>query len=173
MIDNVIVVVNEQETIPTVIINETTANEKVFIPPMYGNAIPGPQGPKGEKGDIGLPGTGNSTVVIANELIGGGRVIAIDNEIPIYASNNNKSIAKKVLGISLGAAEVGSELIIQTSGLMTDPAWNWDVEKPLFLGTNGLIVQEYPADADFLLIVGQPVSSDTIKVNIETPILIK
>ncbi len=173
MIDNVIVVVNEQETIPTVVINDKSTNETVFVPPTYGSAIPGPRGPKGEKGDIGLPGAGNSVVVLAESLIGGGRVIAIENEIPIYASNNNKAIAKKVIGISLGAAEANAELTIQTTGLMTDPSWNWNVEKPLFLGTNGLMVQDYPSDADFLLIVGEPVSNDTIKVNIETPIIIK
>jgi len=173
MIENVIVVVNEQETIPTVIINEKSTNDTIFVPPIYGSAIPGPQGPKGEKGDIGLPGAGNSVVVIAESLIGGGRVIAIENEIPIYASNNNKLIAKKVIGISLGAAEAGAELTIQTTGLMTDPAWNWNIDKPLFLGINGLIIQDYPSDADFLLIVGEPVSRDTIKVNIETPIIIK
>jgi hypothetical protein len=170
MIDNVIVVINQQEKIPPVIVNDTTINERIFVPPMYGTAIPGPQGPKGEKGE---PGANNSITITANTLIGGGRIIAIDNEVPMYASNQNKSIAKKVIGISTGAAEAGSELTIQTSGLMTDPAWNWDIEKPLFLGTNGIIVQEYPEDAEFLLIVGQPVSNDTIKVNIETPILLK
>lgn len=176
MNDNYIVVIDPVETIPQLIITDNCIQQTLFVPPAYGVAIPGPIGPKGdkgEKGDTGLPGSGSVVLITTTNPIGGGRVIAINNEVPVYASNDNISLAKKVIGISENASDSNSELIIKTHGIMTDSSWNWDTSKPLYLGINGLITQTYPDSADYLLVIGEPLSNDTIKVLIETPIILK
>ena len=60
---------------------------------------------------------------------------------------------------------------VRVGGKMTEPSWNWDLDKFIYLGTNGLLTQTPPA-AGFLLEMGWPINSTTILVDIKLPVLL-
>ena len=116
----------------------------------------------------GLPGrdgaSGAATIYrTAGEALGGHRVVAI-NELnqAVYASSDATRIP---VGITTGAAVSGAEATIQVSGELTEPSWNWDVTKPVFLGLSGLLTQT-PPTAGTLAVIGFPTASNKLLLDL-------
>lgn len=86
-----------------------------------------------------------------------------------YASSARPEDAHLVLGISKGAALTGSPVTIQTEGELTEPSWNWDLERPVFNGVDGILTQT--SAGGYSLIVGTPLTSTTILVSVKQPIV--
>ena len=119
---------------------------------------PGPPGPPGSGG------VGN-TYLTAGLNLGGQRVIATDTSgMAQYA--DNLSLYKTVTGISKTAVSLGELVEVETFGLISDPSWNWDVTKDIFLGQNGLIVQDVPITGA-IVNLGHVVSPTSIFLNID------
>jgi len=113
-------------------------------------------GPKGAPGD--------TLTLVAAIPIGGHRAVATDQAgLAIYA--DNLVACRSVIGISTGAASAGAGVIIRTSGKMTEPSWGFATNKGLFLGENGLIVQDVP-DAGAVVSLGFVVNPITIYIKI-------
>lgn len=128
----------------------------------------GPPGPQGVPGPTG----GSALQYIAAEALGGHRVVVLnDFERAIYATNLDSMHAVKVLGITLGAADFGDLVTVQTGGEITEPSWSWTLGQPIYLGDNGQLTQAYPA-AGFALIVAFPISATKIMLRIREPIVI-
>lgn len=129
----------------------------------------GPQGPQGEPG-VG----GNATDVVypAGEAIGGHRCVVVGSDGKVYyASQQELTHMNKVLGITTGAVAMGANATIRAFGEMTEPSWNWTLDKPIFLGLNGLLTQT-PPTTGFSLIIAFPTSATKIFVEIKDPILL-
>lgn len=123
------------------------------------------------KGERGLPG-GSAIEVTATVAIGGHRVVIREGDSASYATNENLQHGMKVLGITENASDAGGTLSVVRSGKMTEPSWNFDTSKPVFLGVNGLLTQvppTYPAAA-FSLILGFPLSATEIFVSLREPL---
>jgi hypothetical protein len=128
--------------------------------------VPGPPGP---------PGTGGEQIItdyLAGQALGGQRVVivGIDGKL-YYADCTNLAHLNRVLGVTTGAAEPNAPAIVRAFGIMTEPAWNWDLSKFIYLGTNGLLTQA-PPPTGFLLELGWPVNPTSMMVQIELPILL-
>lgn len=132
------------------------------------------QGPPGPQGPQGVPGAAGGTVLQypAGEALGGHRIVILnDAEQAIYADNTIASHASKVLGMTTGGANAGDTATIQTGGEITEPSWNWAINQPIYLGTNGLLTQTQPATG-FSLIAGFPIASDKIFIKLREPIFL-
>ena len=88
-----------------------------------------------------------------------------------YASQQELTHMNKVLGITTGAVAMGANATIRAFGEMTEPSWNWTLDKPIFLGLNGLLTQT-PPTTGFSLIIAFPTSATKIFVEIKDPILL-
>jgi hypothetical protein len=106
-------------------------------------------------------------------VIGGHRVVCLESTGVKYASNDDLTLLGKAIGVTLGAAAANSEVLIKTSGEVTDSSWNWATLGPVFLGQNGLLTQVSPGPpALFSQIIGQAIAPTSIIVNIQSPIVL-
>lgn len=123
------------------------------------------------KGDRGLPGAPN-LVMIAPNAVGGNRFVYLDGNQVLYATNQNPNHGMKILGLTANAANVGDTLTVILFGEIEEPSWNWELDKPIFLGVNGLPTQTVPdySNSAFSLIVGFPISATKMYVSMKDPI---
>jgi hypothetical protein len=113
------------------------------------------QGPRGPAGPAG-PAGATDLVVVAESAFGGGRVIASVGGELVYADCMNPNHFGMVVGVTLGAAGTGGELLVRTIGLILDSAFDGLAADALLrVGTNGLIVTEVPAGAAFAQVIGR------------------
>jgi hypothetical protein len=118
-----------------------------------------------ETGPQGRPGMDSvDFFLVAAIPIGGQRVVATDDQgKAVYADNLTRY--KSVIGISTGAAIQGAVVTVKPFGRLEDPCWNWNPEKGLFLGINGLIVQDVP-DTGAIVPLGHVAGAGAIFITI-------
>lgn len=122
------------------------------------------------KGERGLPG-GSSIEIPAAEAVGGHRMVIRVGDTASYATNENLEHGMKVLGMTENSAAAGATLSVVRSGKISEPSWNWDIAKPVFLGVSGLLTQTPPQPpAAFSLIIGFPISATEIFVSLREPL---
>ena len=94
------------------------------------------------------------------------KVVAFDNNAnTVLASSKNINQIRRVLGI----LDSDGETI--TTGLVTNPSWNWTAGQDLFLGDNGNIVTSSTIDgAAFSLQIGNALSSTKVYVRLGIPV---
>ena len=130
-------------------------------------------GTQGLAGPAGTPGGAGLQMLTAINL-GGHRVVCARSTGLEYADWNFINTALRVVGITTGAANAGTEASVQNAGEMEEPSWNWDTTKPVYLGPMGMLTQVEPdaAGAAFALIVGFPSTPKKILITIREPILL-
>ena len=139
-----------------------SAEQVIVVQP----ASVGLQGPPGEVADL------LATGYIAGEPLGGQRVVIVwIDGLLYYADATNLAHFNRVLGITVGAIENGASGSVRIGGFMTEPTWNWQPDKFIYLGTNGLLTQNPPATG-FLLEIGQPINPTKILVDIKFPLFL-
>ena len=109
----------------------------------------------------------------AGEALGGHRGVIVGNrQQALLRGSKQSGPFQPGLGDHAGAAaQDGTPAIVRVGGKMTEPSWNWDLDKFIYLGTNGLLTQTPPA-AGFLLEMGWPINPTTILVDIKLPVLL-
>jgi len=123
----------------------------------------GPPGPPGPAGD------GSTITKIASTSIGGHRVvIASGSSGAAIADKDTPDHMHRVIGITKGAANSGSQVEIAGAGEMTEPSWSWSVG-PVWLGSNGLMTQT-PPTTGFLLMIGTAIAPTVLMIKIGAPI---
>ena len=130
----------------------------------------GPAGPKGDPGTPGPKGEPGGTELshIAATSISGHHAVLLNTDGQVeYATNTVPSHSRKVAGVSSNAAASGDTVSIVAYGKMEEPSWNWDITKPVYLGDSGVLTQVTPSypDAQFVLIIGFPLSSTRLFIN--------
>jgi len=108
---------------------------------------------------------------VAGEVLGGHRLVNLINGELFYASSDSSSNIGKLYGMTTQAAELGTSCSVLICGDWTEFSWNWDVTKKLYLGTNGVIVQD-PPSSGFILNIGLPITSISVSLRIESPIIL-
>lgn len=127
---------------------------------------------QGLPGPRGQAGAGSSVLLKTAITVGGHRVCCPSPAGLIYADWNLPDTAGRVVGITDSAVDQGGEVQVRNYGEMTEPSWNWDITKPVYLGLNGVLTQVNPrtAGAKFSLIMGFPMSPKTLFITIRDPI---
>ena len=125
------------------------------------------------RGPQGIPGPAGDTTLYyeAGQTLSGHRAVILDDDKVYYADCATPSHAKRVLGITTGAAISGETANVQVSGELEEPTWSWALDVPVWLSTTGLLSQA-PPSSGFSLIVGFPVSATKLLVRISEPIFL-
>lgn len=123
----------------------------------------GPQGPEGPPGANTV-----SVTAIADQALGGHRVIKVTPTGCDYADSSNLSDFGKVIGITDSAFSGGASVTIFSQKLITEPSWNFALG-PVFLSTNGTLTQVAPTSG-FIQQVGVALSPTELLINLYPPI---
>jgi hypothetical protein len=99
-------------------------------------------------------------------------VIYADDGFARYASADDETTAFRIAGITTHAASPYADVQILTDGPLTEPSWNWDINRPIFLGINGVMTQDIEAEAAYIRVVGFPTGSQSMLVDIQDVIFI-
>jgi hypothetical protein len=127
----------------------------------------GPQGPAGSAVDTATVGEAR----IADGNVGGHRAVIATAVGVAHANASNVAHARKVYGITLGAADSGDEVQVVTRGRMQEAGWNWTPDAPIFFNGAGVLTQTVPTDV-YVVRVGTALSATVIFVEIGEPIII-
>lgn len=152
------------ESIIKPVISRSVINVNLVEAPVHVSIPVGVPGVKGDKGDTGASGALSSYSYIAGEALGGHRGIVIDNNIAYHADNTNLNHINKPIGISSNSSSLGGNVTVVFFGELEEVSWNWDITKPIFIGTNGLLTQ-IPTISGFSCIIATPIT--TTKIFIE------
>ena len=130
-------------------------------------------GSKGLKGDQGVPGIPVGVSFIAGEALGGHRVVIVDGSsgLLFYADSSNINHANKIVGMTDGAVIQGDPANVVIYGEVAEPTWNWTLDIPIWIGSNGLLTQSSPS-VGFSRIIGFPVLPTKIFVELREPIFL-
>ena len=121
-----------------------------------------------DKGNVTYNISSPATQITAAENLGGHRVVTVEG---YYASKDTASDKFKVLGITTGAASIGTTATVTTFGSIEESGWNWTVGNPVFLSTNGMLTQTAPTSG-FSLIVGRPKTATNLFIDILEPTIL-
>ena len=130
-----------------------------------------------ETGGIGPQGMPGETVLnytAGSDISGHKCVVMGPDSKALYASCSDVSHGNRILGITQNAAVSGDNLVVRKYGEITEPSWNWETDKLIYLGVNGDLVQTpvtHPISL-FTIILGYPITATKMFVNISTPIIL-
>lgn len=113
----------------------------------------------------------NTLSVTAGENLSGRKGVSISNAAEaVYADKDTSNQQQRVIGITTGAASIGAPATIQTSGLMTEVSWSWNLLLPIFLGTSGALTQTVPSTGAIIQLA-TPISATSIQIDIKLPLV--
>jgi len=113
-------------------------------PVLEFDLMTGGVGPQGPQGIPGPPGGGVITVE-AGENMSSGRVVIMDGGVAVYFQPSDLDHVGRAYGVTIASALTGEDVPVQVLGDVTDPAFNFAVDKMLWVGANGEIFDTVPA----------------------------
>jgi len=123
---------------------------------------------KYSSGAIGID-TFISAEIIATPL----RVCAIndDGEV-IVADYTNITHLNRVVGISLNVASIGTEIMVQKMGVLSNLSWNWDIGESIFFdGAGNLTQTPQTPGIGFFMIIAKPLLTTSIDILLRSPVI--
>ena len=125
-----------------------------------------------EQGPPGPPGVGAPTLQgVAGVTISANTAVAVVNGQVVPAQSGVTSQAGNVVGVAMNGVQAGGTVDIQQSGEMSLSSWAWVLGQTVFVGPNGPLTQT-PPTSGFSQIVGVPLSTTSISIGLQAPILI-
>jgi hypothetical protein len=114
---------------------------------------------------IGPPGTGAlvNTFVPAGQSLGGHRGVYIGADDKAWLADPLTAVSNPAIGITVSAALSGADVPIRTSGLVTEPSWNW-IPGPIYLGAAGVLTQ-MPPSSGAIVRMGISAGPDRMRVD--------
>lgn len=113
------------------------------------------------------------TKTAINQPIGGHRVVVAVGETGCdYADKQDESHCDRVVGITTNAAAQNGICIIAQKGDITHSSWNWQVNEPVFVGSNGLLTQT-PPSTGFHQQFAVALTATTLYIDIHPAILLE
>lgn len=96
----------------------------------------------------------------------------IDINTTTYADSNNINHASKTLGFVANAVNQGAIFQAVTEGFVLDSNWDWNTNRPIFLGNNGFLTQSIPNDAVFVQQIAKTINTQKIFIDFQEVILL-
>lgn len=110
----------------------------------------------------------------ASETLGGHRMVRSTYAGAAgYVSCDNPLHGDDTIGMTLGAADAGAPVLVQTAGPVTFAGWSWTPGESVFAGRSGLLTQIPPspeAGDAFGQVVGHAESATTFFLQIAPPV---
>ncbi len=111
-------------------------------------------------------------ILTAGENISALRVITVNTDGEgIYADSSTVNHANLIAGISYTAGLEGESIKVIHQGKVKDSFFSFDMTKPIFLGSNGVLTQT-PPTSGIAVIIGSPVAVDTLILRIQGSIVL-
>jgi len=111
-------------------------------------------------------------ILDAGENISALRVITVNEDGEgIYADSNTVTHANLIAGISYTAGLEGESIKVIHQGKVQDSSFSFDMTKPIFLGTNGVLIQT-PPTSGIAVIIGSPIATDALILRIQGSIVL-
>jgi hypothetical protein len=88
-----------------------------------------------------------------------------------YASATDITQVNSPKGFLSTAVTSGQQFPVQFTGIKLDLSWNWDVTKPIYLGTNGTLVQ-LSSGLSYLQQVASVITSNKIILDFQEPVIL-
>jgi hypothetical protein len=108
--------------------------------------------------------SGDVVTRIASENLSGHRVVYADSPNTVaYASASDYGQARRIVGLTKGAASLGDNVDIQFQNIINEPGWSWVEGKDVYLGENGFITQTVPVSGNIVQ-VGSAVSATAMQL---------
>lgn len=108
----------------------------------------------------------------ASTTISALKVVALnDNNKLVHASSDNLDIAHKVIGMLENAVIADEFTKVINFGFLFNNAWDWTLNKAIFLGINGQLTQNAPISG-FIKQIAIPLTHNSIQIQIESAILL-
>lgn len=99
---------------------------------------------------------------VAAKSLSGHRLVVVEPSGQVdYASRLDLTHPGRLVGLTLNAAVKGDSISVQRSGQVTEPSWDWQTSKPLWLDINGQITQTCPKRG-FIVVVGVAIAPNSI-----------
>ena len=105
----------------------------------------------------------------AAENVGGHRLVLVQDGGIAHCSPTNLVHMGRCIGMTLGAASAGNDTIVVYLGEITEPSWNWDTTKPVYLGAAGVPTQTVPTTG-YSQIIGFPTAATKLYIDMREPI---
>lgn len=123
---------------------------------------------------VDMPGVVVPTTYTAGLALSGHRIVLLDSSRnAIYADNETLAHANRILGLTKTAAVQGDQVEVIRDVELQEPSWNWTVGEPIYLGTNGTLIQSAPVSpALFSLCVGFATATDRMFISVGVPIIL-
>lgn len=123
---------------------------------------------------VDLPGVIVPTTYTAGRALSGHKMVVLNGvREAIYADNTILAHANIVLGLTKGAAAAGAQVEVIREQELQEPSWNWTVGLPIYLGTDGTLIQSAPVSpALFSLCVGFATATDRMFISVGVPIIL-
>lgn len=125
-------------------------------------SLPGPQGPIG-------PAGGSAVSYVAGENLSSGRAVIIHSDLAYYFQPNNAAHHGRMAGITKTSAVNGQTVVIQHLGVLTDAAFTFSPNIPLWVSSNGEITDSYPAST-VIQKAGMSLNNDKILIDFSVSI---
>jgi len=120
--------------------------------------------------NIGGGTSSDVKIKTAAEAIGGQRFVIVNTDDELeYADCDILSHGHRIYGISQNAGAAGDLITVLLRGEIENTGWAFDIEKPVFLGSSGLVTQT-PPTSGFVLNVGYALASTILDVRIQLPL---
>jgi hypothetical protein len=103
------------------------------------------------------------------EVISALKIVRAINDTEVVLADNLTYTNCKALGIALQAGNIGTEIDILLLGKVTDPAFTFTINEPLFLTAGGVITSTPPSN-NFSVNIGHSLGNGAIFININEPI---
>lgn len=119
----------------------------------------------------GSVGSGLSTYVAgkfvyeAGETLSSGRAVIIDNGQAFYFQPSDPTHAGRLFGVTLTSATTGQNVSIQTMGEVTDSAYSFSSDLPVYVRADGELFNT-PGASGLVQIVGASTGADKLYINI-------
>jgi len=114
--------------------------------------------------------SGSQVSKIADNDLGGHRVVIATQTGVDYADSSNQSHVDLVLGVTNNAAIATDSVNITTNGELVEPSWSWALGN-VYVGVGGILTQTAPT-IGFIQVIGVATASDTLLVAPKVSILI-
>lgn len=88
------------------------------------------------------------------------------------AKASNITHSDSFLGLNLFSTPINLTATIRNYGIVTNENWDWDLNKPIFLGVNGDLTQIVDNGIVFLLHIAKPITDKSIFILQNNPILL-
>lgn len=113
-----------------------------------------------------VPGGNTDLSYTAATSLSALRAVTLDNLNQVTYATNTTLANAQVLGITVTAANAGSNVLVRTIGIMNDASWNF-VKGPIFLGVNGALTQSAPTGGLVVAPIGRALSQTIIYIDVD------